>query len=501
MGGGLPAAAFGGRADLMDQLAPIGPVYQAGTLSGNPVAVAAGLDHAAALHRRGLRALRRGRRRAARRGQRGAVRRRRAAPRAAGRQHVLDLLRARRAPGARLRRRPHPGRRAYTAFFHAMLARGVYLPPSAFEAWFVNAALVRRGARPRARRRCPPPRGRARPRRACEPARERAERRRRPPAAARRGLQPRQGPLRPAARLPAVRRRRGAWPRRPRRGSPAATSPTWCPARWSARSRPPRRSPRRCRCRSTIDERLIEAGNAFEGMQGRRRRRRAARARATGGSCATRSARRGASPTSRSPPGCSAAVEAARDAARGHEAVCVSHQLPIWTLRLHLEGRRYVHDPRRRAVRAGQRHLGDLRRRPDGRHRLRRAGRRHRPRRGARGMRRLAPRCCAAAAAARRLLAPVPGAVDVNNGGEFRFVAGTPAGEVIPAGRARRPHRSSPARCSTAASSPRPSSPARSPCSTSGGPGARPAGWRPRSSSRSTPTSRDRGRAVPRART
>ena len=42
------------------------------------------------------------------------------------------------------------------------------------------------------------------------------------------------------------------------------------------------------------------------------------------------------------------AVEAARDAARGHEAVCVSHQLPIWTLRMHLEGRRYLHDPRRR---------------------------------------------------------------------------------------------------------------------------------------------------------
>jgi broad specificity phosphatase PhoE len=43
-----------------------------------------------------------------------------------------------------------------------------------------------------------------------------------------------------------------------------------------------------------------------------------------------------------------AAVESARDTARGHEAVLVSHQLPIWTLRLHLEGRRYVHDPRRR---------------------------------------------------------------------------------------------------------------------------------------------------------
>ena len=43
MGGGLPAAAFGGRAEVMAQLAPLGPVYQAGTLSGNPVAVAAGL--------------------------------------------------------------------------------------------------------------------------------------------------------------------------------------------------------------------------------------------------------------------------------------------------------------------------------------------------------------------------------------------------------------------------------------------------------------------------
>jgi len=42
------------------------------------------------------------------------------------------------------------------------------------------------------------------------------------------------------------------------------------------------------------------------------------------------------------------AIATARDAARGHEAVCVSHQLPIWTVRLHLEGRRYLHDPRRR---------------------------------------------------------------------------------------------------------------------------------------------------------
>src|SRR4030095_1948701 len=43
IGGGLPAAAFGGRADVMDRIAPLGPVYQAGTLSGNPLAVTAGL--------------------------------------------------------------------------------------------------------------------------------------------------------------------------------------------------------------------------------------------------------------------------------------------------------------------------------------------------------------------------------------------------------------------------------------------------------------------------
>ena len=85
MGGGLPAAAFGGRADLMDQLAPIGPVYQAGTLSGNPVAVAAGLatlrhctDEVYA-HCDEVAAVLRGCR------QRRAVRRRRAAPGAAGR--------------------------------------------------------------------------------------------------------------------------------------------------------------------------------------------------------------------------------------------------------------------------------------------------------------------------------------------------------------------------------------------------------------------------------
>jgi len=139
MSGGLPAAAFGGRADVMGFLAPAGPVYQAGTLSGNPVAVAAGLAslraadasvyaaldrHAATIGRLASDALD-----------------------AAGVAHqvqyagnlfsiffaaapVLDFAGAQAADTFR-----------YTPFFHAMLDAGVYLPPSAFEAWFVNAAL------------------------------------------------------------------------------------------------------------------------------------------------------------------------------------------------------------------------------------------------------------------------------------------------------------------------------------------------------------------------
>jgi broad specificity phosphatase PhoE len=97
----------------------------------------------------------------------------------------------------------------------------------------------------------------------------------------------------------------------------------------------------------TIDERLIEAGNAFEGLK------------VGVGDGALRmpkhwwKLRNPFRPSWGEPyveiaARMLAAVEAARDTASGHEAVLVSHQLPIWTLRLHLEGRRYVHDPRRR---------------------------------------------------------------------------------------------------------------------------------------------------------
>ena len=138
MGGGFPAAAFGGRADVMGRLAPVGPVYQAGTLSGNPVATAAGLatlraadddvyawvDKAAgelsALAGDALTAA-------------GVAHRVQHAGSMFsvffGPDEVTDYDGARRQDTFR-----------YTGFFHAMLERGVYLPPSAFESWFLSAA-------------------------------------------------------------------------------------------------------------------------------------------------------------------------------------------------------------------------------------------------------------------------------------------------------------------------------------------------------------------------
>ena len=186
----------------------------------------------------------------------------------------------------------------------------------------------------------------------------------------------------------------------------------------------------------TIDERLIEAGNAFEGLK------------VGVGDGALREPKHWwklrnpfrpswGEPYVEIAARMLAAVEAARDTARGHEAVLVSHQLPIWTLRMHLEGRRYVHDPRRRQCGLASVTSRHLRGRPDERHLLRRAGRRDRPGRGPRRMRRLCSRLARGALAPATGCSTGSGAVDVNNGGEFRFVAGTPAGEVIPVGRAR----------------------------------------------------------------
>jgi glutamate-1-semialdehyde 2,1-aminomutase len=139
MGGGLPAAAFGGRAEIMDRLAPAGPVYQAGTLSGNPLATAAGLatlractpqvyarvDEAAAA----VAALTA----AALTAQGVPFRLQEAGSLFSFFLGVADPVRdfgeARGQSGA-----------AYAAFFHAMLDGGIYLPPSPYEAWFLSAA-------------------------------------------------------------------------------------------------------------------------------------------------------------------------------------------------------------------------------------------------------------------------------------------------------------------------------------------------------------------------
>jgi len=138
MGGGFPAAAFGGRADVMALLAPEGPVYQAGTLSGNPVATAAGL----ATLRRCDEAL------YARLGSTARTIADAASAelsRAGVAHHVqwagsMFSVFFRGAPVRTYDEARDQDTAAYARFFHAMLGRGVYLPPSAFEAWFVSGA-------------------------------------------------------------------------------------------------------------------------------------------------------------------------------------------------------------------------------------------------------------------------------------------------------------------------------------------------------------------------
>jgi glutamate-1-semialdehyde 2,1-aminomutase len=139
MSGGLPAAAFGGRAEVMERLAPLGPVYQAGTLSGNPVAMAAGLATLRAADDAVYQALDTNADRLA-----GLLSQAltdagvpHQIPRAGNmlsvfftEQPVTDFAAARASETWR-----------FPPFFHALLDRGVYPPCSAFEAWFVSAAL------------------------------------------------------------------------------------------------------------------------------------------------------------------------------------------------------------------------------------------------------------------------------------------------------------------------------------------------------------------------
>jgi glutamate-1-semialdehyde 2,1-aminomutase len=139
MGGGLPCAAFGGRAEIMSRLAPVGPVYQAGTLSGNPLATAAGLATLRACTQEVYGAVD---------AFAGALSKLVSAELAAvGVPHYLStagslftVFLGRTGPVANFDDAKDQSTAAYSAFFHAMLDGGVYLPPSAFEAWFTSAA-------------------------------------------------------------------------------------------------------------------------------------------------------------------------------------------------------------------------------------------------------------------------------------------------------------------------------------------------------------------------
>jgi glutamate-1-semialdehyde 2,1-aminomutase len=139
IGGGMPVGAFGGRRDIMQCLAPLGPVYQAGTLSGNPVAVAAGLATLKLIQAPGFY------------DRLGASAHQLCSGLAAAAQAQRIPFSARSIGGmfgVYFRESPPQSyaevmscdKDAFNRFFHAMLAEGVYLAPSAYEAGFVSAA-------------------------------------------------------------------------------------------------------------------------------------------------------------------------------------------------------------------------------------------------------------------------------------------------------------------------------------------------------------------------
>lgn len=138
IGGGLPVAAFGGRKDLMKHLAPLGPVYQAGTLSGNPVAVAAGMSTLKLIQAPGFYEALTTQTAKLAKGLADAAK-------AAGVTFCADsvggmfgLYFAQQIPGT-YAEMMECDKTKFNTFFHAMLDLGIYLAPSAFEAGFVSA--------------------------------------------------------------------------------------------------------------------------------------------------------------------------------------------------------------------------------------------------------------------------------------------------------------------------------------------------------------------------
>jgi len=139
VGGGLPVGAFGGRADIMERLAPLGDVYQAGTLSGNPLAMAAGLTQLRALKRPGTYELLEERAASLARGLQSAFDDAGAPAHVARAGSMLTAFFTR-GPVTDLETARRANVDAYAAFFHGMLERGVFLPPAQFESAFVSTA-------------------------------------------------------------------------------------------------------------------------------------------------------------------------------------------------------------------------------------------------------------------------------------------------------------------------------------------------------------------------
>jgi len=139
IGGGMPLGAFGGRRDIMEKVAPLGPVYQAGTLSGNPVAVAAGLSTLSKVQAPGFYERLSAATRSLCEGLASAARKRGIAFSAQSVGGMFGLY-FRAAPPTTYAEVMQCDTEAFRRFFHAMLDRGIYLAPSAYEAGFVSAA-------------------------------------------------------------------------------------------------------------------------------------------------------------------------------------------------------------------------------------------------------------------------------------------------------------------------------------------------------------------------
>jgi glutamate-1-semialdehyde 2,1-aminomutase len=142
IGGGMPLGAFGGRRDVMEKIAPLGPVYQAGTLSGNPVAVAAGLATLRKVQTTGFYDRLEATTRLLCEGLVSAARRRGVAFSAQSVGGMFGLY-FRGTPPSSYDEVMQCDTQAFKRFFHGMLARGVYFAPSAYEAGFVSAAHTR----------------------------------------------------------------------------------------------------------------------------------------------------------------------------------------------------------------------------------------------------------------------------------------------------------------------------------------------------------------------